>query len=115
MGTTTTSSRSSATSNANALRAGLVPRAEAWPHGSLHSIASPPGPVPLEPVDGARDATWVERVNAPMSEAELAAMCHCVARSTPFGTPEWATRTAVALGLESTMRARGRPLKFTKK
>ena len=33
----------------NALRAGLVAKAEDWPYGSLHATVHPPGPVPLEP------------------------------------------------------------------
>ena len=57
----------------NALRAGLVARAEDWPHGSLHARARPPGPVPLEPLPEVVDvAAWVDRVNRPMSDPEIA-------------------------------------------
>ena len=98
----------------NALRAGLVPRAEDWPHGSLRATVAPvavaiePGPVP-------RDAAWVARVNLPMNEAELAAMRHCVARGTPYGSGAWAALTAEALGLQSSLRPRGRPRKTVSK
>ena len=95
----------------NALRAGLVERAEAWPFGSLSATTGRPGPVRIEPGPVARDAAWVARVNEPMSEAELAAMRRCVARGAPHGSEGWAARTAESLGLESSLRPRGRPRK----
>ncbi len=36
---------------------------------------------------------------------------HSVARGTPYGAPAWRLATADALGLESTLRPRGRPPK----
>ena len=96
----------------NALRAGLVTRAEAWPHGSLAFSQSKAGPVPIEPGPIARDAAWVERVNQPMSDVELAAMRHCVNRGAPFGSDGWMRLTAANLGLESSLRPRGRPRKI---
>jgi putative transposase len=93
----------------NTLRANLVPRAEAWRWSSLwhrtHSTGVPwlsPGPLPFP-------ADWTERVNRPETEAELAAVRRSVVRGAPFGNDVWQGRTARALGLESTMRQRGRP------
>jgi len=37
----------------------------------------------------------------------------CVKRQAPFGAPDWVARMATSLGLESTLRARGRPHKPT--
>ncbi len=51
-----------------------------------------------------RFAGWVEEVNAPQTEAELAALRHCVARGCPFGESFWSDRTVRRLGLESTFR-----------
>ena len=99
----------------NALRAGLVRRAEEWPHGSLCLSQGKPGPVTLEPGPIERDAAWVERVNQPMSEAELAAMRHCLNRGTPYGSEGWMRQTATALGLESSLHPRGRPRKTPEK
>lgn len=95
----------------NALRAGLVRRAENWPHGSLHARTRKAGPIALEPPPLPRIGAWVERVNQPLSEAELSAMQRCVARGTPFGTELWTKTTASRLGLESSLRPRGRPKK----
>lgn len=97
----------------NALRADLVSRAEDWPYSSLAepSENSPllnPGPLP-------RGRDWLEHVNRPQSESELEAIRQSVKRGTPFGDDRWRTRTARRLGLESTLRPRGRPRKGREK
>jgi hypothetical protein len=56
-----------------------------------------------------RGEGWLDWVNQPLTEAELAAMRHSVDRGTPYGTERWQKMTAVRLGLES--RPRGRPRK----
>jgi putative transposase len=97
----------------NALRAGLVRRAEDWSHGSLASIVRPPGPVAIDLIPERGSASrWVARVNRPMSESELVALRHSVRRGTPFGADDWKRRTADALGLESSLRPQGRPKKL---
>jgi putative transposase len=99
----------------NALRAGLVARAEDWPHGSLRAAAAKPIPVVLEPGPVPRDAAWIARVNRPMNELEVAALRKCIARGTPYGTESWVRSTAASLGLESSLRPIGRPKKTVKK
>ena len=49
----------------------------------------------------------------PQTEAELAALRHCVNRGTPFGEKSWVENTAARLGLAATLRPRGRPKKIT--
>lgn len=97
----------------NALRAGLVGRAEDWRWGSLWRRRSElekeqpllhSGPLPL-PKD------WVARVNRPQTEAELAAVRQAVVRGRPFGSSGWEQQMAARLGLEYTLRPRGRPKK----
>jgi putative transposase len=99
----------------NALRAGLVDRAEAWRRSSLWRrtagdaasralLAGWPLPLPR---------TWVEHVNAPQSEAELAAVRTSLRRGCPFGNQSWQRATATRLGLESTLRSPGRPRNST--
>jgi REP-associated tyrosine transposase len=99
----------------NPLRAGLVTKAQQWPWCSLHSAKSQDSQLRIEPGPLPRDAAWVARVNRPMSEPELEAMRLCIARGRPFGSDEWANQTALKLGLESTMRPRGRPIGSKKK
>jgi putative transposase len=99
----------------NALRAGLVERAEQWRWGSLWWTSRKPtrssSAVPLSPWPIRRPRDWVERVNTALSRAEEDALLRCIQRSQPYGAPEWQTATASRLGLESTLRPRGRPKK----
>ena len=88
----------------NALRAGLVKRAEEWHYGSLwrrvHNARRPilaDWPLP-EPQD------WAQHVNEPQTEPELEAIRRCVQRGRPFGSEAWAPSTAASLGLGSTLR-----------
>ena len=96
----------------NALRAGLVGRAQDWPWGTL-SMRAPstsrppwlsPWPVP-EPPD------WPDLVDAPQTEAELAALRRSAGRERPYGGEAWSRRTADRLGMAHTLRGRGRPRK----
>jgi putative transposase len=96
----------------NALRAGLVARAEAWPWGSLQQrLAGTPEPLLLDPGPIALPADWKAYVNRAETEAEPEALRRSVLRSSPFGAPAWQERTAKRLGLQSTLRARGPPRK----
>ena len=54
---------------------------------------------------------WCRLVNQPQTEAELKALRRSVHRSQPYGSDDWLKRAAVTLGLESTLRPRGRPKK----
>jgi hypothetical protein len=47
--------------------------------------------------------------NQAVTKAELEAIRKSVHRGSPYGGPAWTERTAKALGLESTLRPRGRP------
>jgi len=93
----------------NALRAGLVRRAEDWEWGSLwHRLhGNPDGLLSSGPVTLPED--WTEWVNTPQTAAELEAVRQCAHRGTPFGSAAWVGRTAHELGLSATLRRRGRP------
>jgi putative transposase len=97
----------------NALRAKLARRAEQWRWGSLWRMTSgdraarswlSAWPLP-------RPRRWVDLVNEPQTEAELAALRRCVQRGCPYGEDAWVEQTARELGLETTLRPRGRPRK----
>jgi putative transposase len=95
----------------NPLRASLVTRAEDWPWGSLwrrtHDDAESVAMLAEWPVP--MPAQWVERVNEPLTQTELDAMRQCIVRGRPFGSDSWTHQTADQLGLQSTLRSRGRP------
>ncbi len=97
----------------NALRANLVKRAEAWRWSSLWRMTEgdresraliTSWPLP-------RPRRWGQWVNEPQTEAELAALRHCIRRGCPFGDESWTENAVRELGLESTLRPRGRPRK----
>lgn len=98
----------------NPLRAGLVRRAEDWRWCSLAHRLGRPGdrvapllhrwPLPL-PSD------WVERVNRPETEAELADLRQSAGRGRPYGSGRWQRRVARTMSLEYTFRKPGRPRK----
>jgi putative transposase len=58
----------------NALRAGLVDRAEDWPWCSLFQRCAGGGPVPLHEWPIAEPLDWVERVNEEQPDAEVQAV-----------------------------------------
>lgn len=101
----------------NALRAKLVRNAEDWRWGSLWRWLQKPEPKPelLSSWPVRRYPKWLERVNEPLSEKELAAVRKCAQRGQPLGDENWVESIARRLNLESTMRPRGRPGKSIKK
>ncbi len=97
----------------NPVRANLVDRAERWRWGSLAVRLDKVGELhgKLAPWPTRRPSDWVERVNEPQDERELAALRRSVARGSPFGSSAWTITTAKALGVESSLRPVGRPAK----
>lgn len=97
----------------NALRAKLVKRAEDWRWGSLwtrvHGDQTARGLLSPWPVPKIR--SWIDYVNDRQTDTELQALRRSVNRGTPFGSDTWVDETVKTLGLESTVRARGRPRK----
>jgi len=57
---------------------------------------------------------WLDRVNAPQTAEELADLRACVNRQRPYGDDAWVKTATVALGLESSLRHRGRPRKSSR-
>ena len=95
----------------NALRANLVRRAEQWRWGSLfrwqRGAAEDRELLSAWPLP--RKSGWLAHVNAPQTEAEVTAIRKSIERGSPLGAPPWSQQTVEKLGLESTLRARGRP------
>ena len=97
----------------NARRANLVDRAEDWQPGSLwqYRHGSDEDQHLLSPWPLPRPRQWVALVNRPQPEEELKALRHSIVRGAPFGDAVWVPKIARKLGLESTLRPRGRPKK----
>ena len=97
----------------HALRANLVGRAEACRWGSLYRwfSGSPKEKSLLAPWPLPRRGGWLEHVNRPQTEAEVAALRASIRRGRPFGNVNWSARMVRKLDLESTLRPQGRPRK----
>ncbi len=95
----------------NALRAGLVKRAEDWRWGSLWRWLQKPEPTPrlLSAWPISRLPNWVARVNELLTDRELEVVRRCAHRGQPLGDDAWVESIALRLRLESTLRPRGRP------
>ncbi|MFQ5963899.1 MAG: hypothetical protein ACE5KZ_06415 [Candidatus Scalinduaceae bacterium] len=95
----------------NPVRAGLVKSAEDWPwssHGEI--IGKRPrllvDEVSLELPDG-----WDRYVDESVTEKELEKFRQSVNRQSPYGNCKWQKQISRELGLESSIRPRGRPRK----
>ena len=97
----------------NPVRAHLVRRAQNWHWGSLwHRVKGKPDI--RKRLDCWPDRVpddWTRWVNSPLSEKDLESVRVSVSRGRPFGSSLWQKRVARRLGLDSTLRDRGRPRK----
>ena len=105
---------------ANPLRARMVERADAYPWSSFAERATARGAGLLDPTPAfdalgatpaARRRRWAAFVHREPAEAELAALRRSVQTGLPFGTPAWVEQLGRDLGLDLTIRPRGRPRK----
>lgn len=93
----------------NALRAGLVSRAEDWPWGSLAwRSGRSPGPE-LAAVPVPLPAGWVDYVNEPQTVEDLKSVRRCAAGEKPYGSEAWIACATEVLGIQDRRPGRGRP------
>lgn len=88
----------------NALRAGLVHRAEAWPWSSLADRSRSLQMLRLSPWPVERPSDWEDQVNQAVKTADMASVRKALAQGVPFGTTEWSERVAATLGIRPTVR-----------
>jgi len=89
----------------NALRKGLVARAEAWRWSSLAAYCKRCDDIPLERWPIPRPVNWIEFVNTPETQVELDALRDALRRNHPIGTRAWTEAVSPFMGL--TLRRRG--------
>jgi putative transposase len=75
-----------------------------WQPGEVRPSFLATGPTP-------RPRKWLDWVNKPVTDGELQAIRRSVVRGSPYGDEEWSKAMAKRLGLEFTLRPRGRPRK----
>ena len=92
----------------NALRAGLVARAEDWPWSSLAQRAGRPSPVSLADWPVTRPPDWSDLVQIDV-DYETQELRQAVIRSSPYGPEDWRDQIASHLQLASSLAPVGRP------
>jgi putative transposase len=101
----------------NALKAGVVRRAEDWRWGSLWAQRNGDDRLKAILSDGpiVRPRNWLALVNQSMSQQEAEGVQVCIARNRPYGEERWQQSQARRLGLLHTLRREGRPRVARKK
>ncbi|HEX8027088.1 MAG TPA: transposase [Vicinamibacterales bacterium] len=97
----------------NALRKGLVDRAEEWEWSSLYSYRHNCDLIPLAGWPIPRPDNWLEIVNGDDVPHELDQFRTSIRRNQPIGDPDWQHTVAPFAGLS--MSGKGRPKGRTKK
>lgn len=109
---------------ANPLRARIVKRAEDYPWSSyrVHGLGEPSelvDPVAsyeqLGPTPRVRQSRWSQRVHRPLEDEALLSIRSSTVSGLPYGDAKWVGRLGKKLGLDLTVRPRGRPRKAAKK
>ena len=95
----------------NPVRAGLVTQGQEWRWSSGWRREHDDTILTRWPIAAVRD--WGKWVDKALTDKELERLRLSVNRGRPFGSEVWMKRTATSLGLEATLRARGRPRKIT--
>jgi putative transposase len=93
---------------ANALRAGLVSRAELWPYGSASVLAATPDLLSPWPI--ARLEDWLQLLNRVQPSDEIKAIRQSIRRDVPLGSEQWCRQIAPSAMCR---RPPGRPRKVT--
>lgn len=95
----------------NPVRASLVSSTKDWEWSSHRENVGeiPYALVSKPPIELPQD--WSHYVDQPITKNELEKLRQSVNRQSPFGTLSWQEKVSKELGLESTIRPRGRPRK----
>jgi putative transposase len=88
-----------------------VRKAQNWPWSSVGTPAQEFERVRLHAGPVKRPDDWLDWVNSALSPTELLDIRNSLARGSPLGSTAWRTRTAKRLGIESSLKPRGRPKK----
>lgn len=96
----------------NPVRAGLTASAGDWKWSSHRESAGKIPRIITDEIPMVLPEHWTAYVDQPWTEKDLKQVRESVNRQAPFGSPHWQSRMGTKLGLESTMRPRGRPKKI---
>lgn len=95
----------------NPVRAGLVNMSKEWYWSSHRETLGKRLRTVIDELPVELPKAWESCVHAILTETELRRIRESVNRQSPYGTPIWVTTLCKELGIESTIRPRGRPKK----
>jgi putative transposase len=95
----------------NPKRAGLVNSAKDWLWSSCRETIKIKNHSLIDEIPIELPTNWEEYINKPLTMKELERLRQSVIRQSPYGNESWQLRVSQDLGLESTIRPRGRPRK----
>jgi putative transposase len=96
---------------ANPVRAEIVQDAADWPWSSYAVRRGRAADFNLTQSPVALPPDWTRRVHRSIEPRAMEALRNSINRNRPLGDTEWIIETAKKMGLESTLRKRGRPKK----
>ena len=96
----------------NPVRAGLVKFAKDWPWSSHRERIDKNYNQLIDEIPFELPDEWAKYVDEPLTAKELEIFRKNVTRQSPYGSEEWQVQISKRLGLESTIRSRGRPRKI---
>jgi putative transposase len=99
---------------ANPVRAGLVGSAKEWLWSSHKERTGEEPRLLMDEIPVGLPKGWGRYVDEPLREKELNRLRQSVNRQSPYGALMWQMKVSKELGLESTLRPRGRPRKQIK-
>jgi putative transposase len=99
---------------ANPVRAGLVGSAKEWLWSSHKERTGEKSRLLMDEIPVGLPKGWDRYVDEPLREKELNRLRQSVNRQSPYGALMWQMEVSKELGLESTLRPRGRPRKQIK-
>jgi putative transposase len=94
----------------NPLRARIVQDLNDWEWSSFRRRTTSPDPL-LDPAPIELPEPWSDFVRVAITQTELDSVRSSLVSGRPLGDPVWVNETAEILGLNSTLRPRGRPRK----
>jgi len=95
----------------NPVRAGLVNSATDWLWSSHREAIGERSRLLVDEIPIELPQGWNIYVDEPLTEKELEGLHQSVNRQSPYGTSMWQIQVSKELGLESTLRPKGRPKK----
>lgn len=95
----------------NPVRAGIVSSAKDWVWSSHREVIDEKPRLLVDEIPIELPENWSRYVDEPLTDKELERLRQSVNRQSPYGTLTWQEEISRELGLESTLRPRGRPRK----